>query len=329
LDVIRFLVQSGASIEARDQNQNTPLDTAADQGHLDVVGFLEMNLLLLKASCEGDIGQVNQAIDGGAYLNVHGDGNTKPLHLAARYGHEVVVDLLLTSNADFDPRNDDKRTPLHLAARYGHGAVVDILLKFKAAVDVRDCDKMTPLHLAAEKGHEAIVHSLLKSKADVNALTGNNKTPLRFAVDHGHANVTKMLLDADANFVTREMIDLAIQRGYVGVASLLECRLHTNSVDLIRAALLPEPAFIQSLIDQGVNINLVFKDENSNWRMLEGKTALHVAAASTGDMDVIRLLLDAGADRTVRDSNGNTAAQLAVEHQHYDAAKLLKHDQCA
>jgi ankyrin repeat protein len=54
-------------------------------------------------------------------------------------------------------------------------------------------------------------------------------------------------------------------------------------------------------------------------------TLLHDAAVK-GHLDIIQMLLDAGADRTIRDSNGYTAAQLAIKYEHFEAAELLKQD---
>jgi ankyrin repeat protein len=50
--------------------------------------------------------------------------------LAAQYGHEAVVKLLLEKGADLETKgNMYSRTPLSLAAQYGHEAVVKLLLR--------------------------------------------------------------------------------------------------------------------------------------------------------------------------------------------------------
>jgi len=54
----------------------------------------------------------------------------------------------------------------------------------------------------------------------------------------------------------------------------------------------------------------------------EGVSPLTLAAAG-GDIEVVRMLLDAGADRTVRDASSRTAETYAREFGHDDIAKLL------
>ena len=54
-----------------------------------------------------------------------------------------------------------------------------------------------------------------------------------------------------------------------------------------------------------------------------GRTPLHYAAAS-GRSNIIRLLLDGGADRTLVDYKGQLAYQIADEHGYYEAKELLK-----
>jgi ankyrin repeat protein len=44
----------------------------------------------------------------------------------------------------------------------------------------------------------------------------------------------------------------------------------------------------------------------------EGKTALHLAV-HVGNVGVVRELLDAGADKSIKDDGGMTPAQLALE----------------
>ena len=48
-----------------------------------------------------------------------------------------------------------------------------------------------------------------------------------------------------------------------------------------------------------------------------------MAAAISGKIEIGRLLLQSGADKTVKDSEGHTALDMAMEHQSADFVKLL------
>ena len=54
-----------------------------------------------------------------------------------------------------------------------------------------------------------------------------------------------------------------------------------------------------------------------------GATVLHIAAG-TGDNDIVRLLVDHGADTSTKDSNGNTAATVASLAGHAALTEYLK-----
>jgi len=53
-----------------------------------------------------------------------------------------------------------------------------------------------------------------------------------------------------------------------------------------------------------------------------GHTPLHEAAFN-GDLALVRLLLDRGADRSVRTAEGETALDIAVKHARQEVARLL------
>lgn len=61
------------------------------------------------------------------------------------------------------------KTPLTLAAEYGHERIVSMLLAFGAAISQPDDKSRTALCLAAENGHSGVVEQLLAAGAEVDA----------------------------------------------------------------------------------------------------------------------------------------------------------------
>ena len=85
-------------------------------------------------------------------------------------------------------RNEDNQTPLHLAARGGHQEMVELLVsKHHAEVDARDKQDRTPLHWAAVTGHSDVVTTLLQHKADLTAVSADlgGRNALEIAIDRG------------------------------------------------------------------------------------------------------------------------------------------------
>jgi ankyrin repeat protein len=114
------------------------------------------------------------------------------------------VQSLLQRN-DIDPnQKSHKSTPLMIAARGGHEAVVQLLLNRD---DVRtniqdDISGWTALVHAASEGHEAVVRLLLERD------DGDVKQALRAATRCGHEGVVLLLLK---HGITADSRDLALQ----------------------------------------------------------------------------------------------------------------------
>lgn len=79
LDTVNMLLDRGASIDLRDQEQDTPLKNAAREGHLDVVNIL---------------------IEHGANVNAHGKALSTPYTSASFYGHKRVMEALEEAGAN-------------------------------------------------------------------------------------------------------------------------------------------------------------------------------------------------------------------------------------
>ncbi|PVH67388.1 ankyrin [Cadophora sp. DSE1049] len=86
------------------------------------------------------------------------------LHLAAYFGVEAVVQLLLgTEKVDADSKDTHGQTPLSYAADNGQEVVVELLVATeKVAVDSKDNYGQTPLSWAAENRRDGVVKLLYK-----------------------------------------------------------------------------------------------------------------------------------------------------------------------
>jgi ankyrin repeat protein len=146
-NMIQFLLEEGADIEAEDANLNTPLLVAAGGGHVDAVATLirwkaDVDTLdknrrsIVFIACEQKRTAVLKALliksdghkpllsaaEGRALCRAADSVQNTPLHIAAKNGHIAEVKVLLTTDVKVDARNDVGKTPLHLAAEAGHAA---------------------------------------------------------------------------------------------------------------------------------------------------------------------------------------------------------------
>ncbi|MFT7812925.1 ankyrin repeat and SAM domain-containing protein 1A-like isoform X1 [Arapaima gigas] len=148
-------------INAKNNDNETPLHCAAQYGHTEVVRLLLEELT--------DPTLRNSKLE-------------TPLDLAALYGRLEVVKLLLAAHPNLLSCNTKKHTPLHLAARNGHLAVVEVLLD--AGMDINyETEKGSALHEAALFGKTEVVQKLLGSGINVNMVDKKSLTALDIVKD--------------------------------------------------------------------------------------------------------------------------------------------------
>lgn len=140
----------------------------------------ELDELLMNSSKGENIQQITELIEAGADVTaVTSSEEETPLHVAVRYGHKEVAELLLNKGANINAVERRRRTPLHAAVRYNsHKELVELLLEKGANVNAVDNLDMTPLHFALKYDQEELVGLLLKKGANVNAVDKKGRTPL-------------------------------------------------------------------------------------------------------------------------------------------------------
>ena len=331
-DVSRCL-REGASVNARDEDGDTPLHNAA---------IYSKNPAVITA-----------LLNAGADVNARDKDGDTPLHTAVYYTkNPAVVTALLNAGADVTARNKRGKTPLQGAmesskkipgvvnalkraserelgrkakrrrlakscakwnteAFFEHAGAADVsrCLKTKNP-NVRNKQGETPLHKAAAYNKTpAVVTALLKAGAGVNARDVYGNTPLLEAANYNNLSVILALLNAGAEVNARTP-----KRKYGGGDTPLHNAAGSNK----------NPAVITALLKAGADVNAREKDgetplhragrnENPavittllkaeaevNAQTKDGETPLHWAAWFSKNPAVITALLKAGADVNAR-----------------------------
>lgn len=215
------------------------------------------------------------------------DGTTA-LHWAAYWDDRDSVALLLQAGADVNAQNDLGATPLWLAASEGRFAMVDQLLAAGAKPDLALTLGETPLMAAARAGSVESIKRLVARGADVNRAEGaRGQSALMWAVAGRHAEAVRTLLEVGASVSARSLTrKMLVNTGKDGLT-----RLSEDFTDFYDEA-------------QGGFTPLLF-------------------AVREGDVECMRLLLDAGARVEETTPNGASALVLAVHSGRWDAATLL------
>lgn len=136
-----LLKQNTVTVEARNAQSESPLMMAALKGHL---------------------AQAKRLIQRGAEVNKPG---WTPLHYAASNPEPISLDmvrLLLEHHAYIDADSPNKTTPLMMAARYGRDPVVQLLLEEGADPLLRNEQGLSAIDFARQAGRPASVELIAK-----------------------------------------------------------------------------------------------------------------------------------------------------------------------
>ena len=212
------------------------------------------------------------------------------MYIASQEGHYQYVDLLLQSKADPDIQTENGVTALNIATHNRHHQCVNLLLQSKTNLHIQANDCITPLIKAISNNDHQIVMMLLKHNADPNAITYHS-SPLSFACWHGHLSIVYLLLQYGA------LVEIQ------GSIPSILVAVYESRYDIVKV-----------LINAGANVNVQYG--------FNVTTPLMVASGR-GDLHMVELLLQSGADISVKNKYGYTAYDAAVATEHHDIITLL------
>ncbi|CAL9040701.1 ankyrin repeat-containing protein ITN1-like [Musa acuminata AAA Group] len=190
------------------RHNDTELHLAAQRGDLAAVRMIlgEIEALMtgtaVGADFDAQVAEIRAAV-----VNDVNEVDETALFTAAEKGFlDVVVELLKYSDQEsLMRRNKSGFDALHIAAREGHQAIVQVLIGCNPAlVKTFGQSNATPLITAATRGHTEVVNLLLEQDPSLIELSKNNgKNALHFAARQGHVEIVKALLGKDSQLARR------------------------------------------------------------------------------------------------------------------------------
>ena len=289
-EIIKFLIDAGYDLNHQDNEGKTPLHLAFEDHELDLAQTLinqfraninirdSQNWTPLHTAIDRGYFSYSQELSKTCFLqDVGTDLSWIQLH-AACFGEDPHdVQCLLDAKTDVNHVSSAGYTPLHIAVMKSNIDLVSLLLNQSLNINVMSIDGQTPLHVAADTGNETVIQKLLAQKADPSLKDARGNISLHLVVQPKQETKPRLLK-------TRTRVG-------IGHRCVYQTFFRACSKQTVRA-----------IIDHGADVNAVNN---------KCQTALWLACCD-GQVELVTVLLNAGADPNIVDENGDSSLHAAM-----------------
>ena len=296
---VELFIQAGMDVNHDDGKVGPLLFSAIQAGNAEMVEFLlkqgadpnianaNTNTALIKLTREReDLDILNLLVSYGADVNKTNSSKSTPLMYAINRNYMPTAVRLLELGAECLKPNDQipPLTPILLAAGMNHVGVLEGLLSRGADVNSVNSNGTSVLLMALnQKAYPGVLETLLKYGADIHKRDHNQTSALMKVIKNGNLHNMNVLLKAGAK---KDEVN-SVGRG------ILYYAIESKSLEVLKAV-----ADIE-----GIDIN---QKDNYNTTPL-------IRAAQYGDVNMVKYLVDRGADVSVVDTTGYTALKYAED----------------
>ncbi|WP_258100958.1 ankyrin repeat domain-containing protein [Marinoscillum pacificum] len=315
LTVTDYLVSKGVSIKSVDDEGYTAFHHAAKIGHVD----------MMKKLVERGVDYDDQA------LIVASQGTYRTANTIQVY--QFLVEELGLNAQVVSPKGQNV---LHgVSKKNGQEDIISYFLEKGVDINLTDEAGNTPFINASSKGIETV--KLMKpylKKGSINRINSDGQTALMLAAGNGDSQTVSLLIDLGADVTIKD--ENGNDAGYYLVANY---RAPGSRRGPAKGAKDPFPDKLKALIQAGYDPNATQENgktllhlaaESDNLNLVEavvssgtainkvdedGTTPLQIAAMKATDDQVLKFLVEKGADKSVETGFGETAYDLAAENE--------------
>ena len=291
VEKVKQLIRAGADVNIANNYGATAMQLAAEVAHVELLDIL---------------------LDAGADVDSPNPEGQTALMLVARTGNLDAAKLLIKEGASIDTREQwGQQTALMWASARRHPAIMDLLIREGADINaisaVRDYNShvtaegrakrldsggLTPLMYAVRENCLSCVELLIDNDVDLNLTDPDGVSPLLLSILNTNWDIARRLIDAGADVNQWDMFG---QSPLIAVSgNRLDAGLKVDGI------LNQTDGFtiVTMLLDKGANPNmqLFYRPAKTRGGPLSRGTTPLIRAASNGDVELIKLLLEYGAE---------------------------------
>ena len=351
LEDVAKLLASGADVNYKDETEQSAYLIATSEGYNELLDLAltygaDVSSLdsykgtgLIRAAERGHRNAVGRLIQAGVEINHVNRLGWTALHEAIILGNgtERYVDtvrILVAGGADVElPSASDNRSPLQHASDAGQTNIVTTLRAVLGAASIEDFE--AAVLTAASAGDADQLALALRAGGNIEARDSENRTPLLLAVTHDHLDVARVLvaLGADTDALDGRHDTPWLVTGVTGSVAMAEVLLtgipepdftilnRFGGTSLIPAAHRGHVDYVRRVSGTNININHV---NDLGWTAL--LEAVILGDGTERYQEIVAILLEAGADRSIGDNTGITALEHAERSGHEAIVRLLSVD---
>ncbi|WP_163371002.1 ankyrin repeat domain-containing protein [Endozoicomonas acroporae] len=344
LQTVKYLLDQGADINAGCEdfdaiNSNTspwkkpyPIEAAAYSGSWQLVEYLleryklridapGLGTALFRHAAEGGKVVMMDYIASRATINIDEKGYYSPISSAAHSGSIEAVAWLLDKGADIHAHCRDHQSPICQACAQGHFDLVKFLDSKGARL--HGAGWGSPLYWAASAGSMDTVAYLLDRGVNVNANDSGRTTPVVEAAAQGHLGLVKHLLHKSAIIEADLLLNVAANGGHCPVLEyLFENKAILQHIKPSHISMALTEATRRGQLNAIKYLLGAFKTHFSANPRPDISDLLWLAA-QRGIIDVVKYLVEQGADVNVECQSLGSALWTASESGRLDTVMYL------
>jgi ankyrin repeat protein len=292
----------------------------------------------MQLACEiGSAPIVEKLLASGVTANESGPMNESALHGCARSGAMAAAKVLIAHGATVDAQEQWRgQTPLMWAAAEGHAPMVALLLEAGANPNVRSAvvtwerqrtqeprekwlppGGLTALLLAAREGCAPCIAALVDGKSNINDVDPDRQSALVLALMNGHFDVAGALVDHGIDVNLKDKVGRTALWAAVDAHTMpssnrpapRETDDELSSLEIV-TRLLARGAEVDAALSQQIPYRTKL-DRGGDGVLGAGTTPL-LRAAKAGDVPVVKMLIEKGANAKAATRNGVNGLMMAA-----------------